>query len=400
MTSGLGTGTEYVRRCTRPRQAHAHTHVQLVVGGPDVLDGLADEWRQLCDEASNDEPFYRPEWIRANLRAFLPDARVVLAVCRDDGRLTAVLPLISERRFFCGLPVRKLRGASNVHSCRFDLLRAKGPAGDAALRAIWDELKAAPGWDLLEFSDVPEDGALGDFARLAAGDGYPNGRWESLQSLWIPLSPSGGEALDFLPSHAGKLRRELERRRRRLAETGEIGVRRVEAPDEHWLDSFYRLESSGWKGARGTAIDCDAATRAFYNEAASAAGRWNYLCLYFLECAGQPIAAQYGLRYRGRYFLPKLAIDERFKAYGPGHLLIEAAARDCMERGLSVFDFTGPWADYKAKWTQHFRRHYWLWIFRDSTYGRLLWSMNFAILAQLKRAARRFRPHRSHRESS
>ena len=49
-------------------------------GGVELVDRWADEWRALCNRAVDDQPFYRPEWIGAHIRAFTPNAKVVRCV--------------------------------------------------------------------------------------------------------------------------------------------------------------------------------------------------------------------------------------------------------------------------------------------------------------------------------
>src|SRR5579871_5600171 len=91
------------------RRGTERSTVSVLRGGLEVVDHLAEEWRSLCAHAVNDEPFYRPEWIRAHLRAFVPDAKVLIITARIDGRLCLVLPLLEERQMFSGFPVRKFR---------------------------------------------------------------------------------------------------------------------------------------------------------------------------------------------------------------------------------------------------------------------------------------------------
>src|SRR5438445_1696284 len=87
---------------------------EVQTGGVELIDALAEEWRELCEEEPNDQPFCRPEWVCAYLRAFAPRAKLVLITARVDGRLRAVLSLIEERGFLCGLPVRKLRSEEHT----------------------------------------------------------------------------------------------------------------------------------------------------------------------------------------------------------------------------------------------------------------------------------------------
>ena len=42
--------------------------VDILHGGPEIIDSLADEWRLLCDAPGNQLPFNRPEWVKAYFR--------------------------------------------------------------------------------------------------------------------------------------------------------------------------------------------------------------------------------------------------------------------------------------------------------------------------------------------
>src|SRR5258708_28758472 len=115
--------------------ADAHTGgASMVVGadrgGVEVVDHWADSWRKLCDEAVDDQPFYHPEWIAAHIRAFTPHAKIVLLTVTLEGKLLFVLPLLQEWSVFSGVPLRKLRGPVNSHSCRFDAVRHSSSQGD------------------------------------------------------------------------------------------------------------------------------------------------------------------------------------------------------------------------------------------------------------------------------
>jgi CelD/BcsL family acetyltransferase involved in cellulose biosynthesis len=48
----------------------------------------------------DDQPFYRPEWIAAHIRALTPKARVVLLTASFERRLMFVLPLLQQWSVF------------------------------------------------------------------------------------------------------------------------------------------------------------------------------------------------------------------------------------------------------------------------------------------------------------
>jgi len=361
-----------------PAPGDSTPRVQYATGGVELIEKLADEWRRLCDEASR-EPFYRPEWVAAYVRAFAPDEKVVLITVRSGGVLQAVLPMIEERSHYCGIPVTKLRGAANAHSCRFDLVRSAGPDGDAATAAIWRYLSESPGWDLIEFPYVVEGAALEPMANTARLERFPIGLKESMRTPYVPLSWIAPADDPILYHTNPRFRAQVRRKRRQIETGGKLEMRRVTTADPALLQAFYDLEGSGWKGKQGTAIACSEDTRRFYNEIGRYGEQFGYLTLYFLEYDGRPIAAQFGITHGGRYFMPKLAFDENYSQYGPGHLLIHEILRDCVERGLSEYDFTGPWAEYKAKWTSSTRLHSTITIFRHGFFGEALHTAKFKV---------------------
>jgi CelD/BcsL family acetyltransferase involved in cellulose biosynthesis len=371
--------------------------VSSETGGVEVIELLADEWRRLCQESHCDEPFYRPEWIAAYIRAFARQTKVVVVTARVERELKAVLPLIEERALFYGIPVTKLRSASNVHSCRFDVVCARGGEGETAVRAIWKFLSEQPGWDVMQLSDVPEGGALTFFAAAADLDGFPIERHVSMCSPYLPLTGLDGAKDPLALQSSTNFRSIVRRKERQLQEQGDVVVRRVTKADPQVLQSFYDLERSGWKGKEGTAIGCSEQTRQFYDEIARNGERFGYLSLFFLDFNGHPVAAQFGLTHAGRYFMPKLAFDENYRKYGPGHLLIHEIMRDCVEHAILEYDFTGPWAEYKAKWTSVNRSHFTLWVFCKRMRGRLSHLVKFRMEANAKKALRRWlRPSKTH----
>jgi CelD/BcsL family acetyltransferase involved in cellulose biosynthesis len=359
--------------------------VEAHEGGLEVLDGLADEWRGLCDQNPAGELFYRPAWTRAYVRAFKPENRLCVVTARIGGRLCALLPLIQESVSMVGLPARMLRGAGNVHTCRFDLVRVRGAEGAAAVAAVWSFLRESPEWDVIHLPFVPEEGTLPQVAALAQKDGFPVGRRESLHMPYISLVGASARGNVWSGPLNGRFRRDLRRRLRNLEGLGEVRLRRVARAAPEDLQSFYELERCGWKGQEGTAIACGPATRQFYDEIAQAADLFGYLSLYFLEVGGRPIAAHFGLTYKGRYLVPKIGYDETYARYSPGHLLVDAVLRDCAARGLTEFDFLGPAMNWKGCWTSLTRPHAALYIFAKTPLGRTLHAAKFGWKSAVKK---------------
>jgi hypothetical protein len=340
-------------------------------GTVELLDRIGDEWRQLCQEGACDQPFFRPEWIASSIRAFASKHSVLLITVRDGSRLRAVLPLLEEKVWAYGFPARKLRSAVD-HTPRFDFIHGQGPGIEEALQAGWKELKNQHQWDLIELTNVPEGGAAERLLSGAREDGFLTYQHLCAQSPYIPLNRDNPVKDFFQFARSSRFRYRLRHFRRKLEETGNISLRRVETADPESLQQFYGLEESGWKGKRGTAIACHGETRQFYDSIANYAAQYGYLSLYFLHRGDSVLAAHFAFTCGGGYYPLKVAYDEKYSRYGPGHLILGAVLQDCVARGLPEFDCLGQWTEAKAKWASQIRRHNVCYIFRRSPAGCIL----------------------------
>jgi CelD/BcsL family acetyltransferase involved in cellulose biosynthesis len=360
-------------------------------GGIETIDALAGEWTALCEAGSYDEPFYRPEWVRAYVAAFVPAARLVIATVRTGERLVAVLPLIRDTGMLGGLPARRLRSASNTHSCRFELVNDSARA-DEALASIWEALVREAGWDVLELTDVPSHGALMRLARLAQANGYASNAAPSLSPPYLNLTDARGRPEALLDRLDAKFRGNLRRRLRKLESRGAVTLSHGGTVEPH-LRKFFELERAGWKGAERSAIASDASTRNFYEEVARLGQRLGTLSFYALEVDGRPVAMYLGLHHRGRYYLLKTAYDESLRDCSPGQLLTREALGDLIARGSSEFDFLGGMMDWKRDWAPSVRELCDVHVFRGAA-GRALHALRFKLRPAAARALRRLRAAR------
>lgn len=358
-------------------------------GGIEIVDRLADEWRSLCGVAVDDQPFYRPEWIRAYLRAFVPCAKVLLISARAEGRLSLVLPLVEERGTFSKIPVRKLRSPVNFWAGRFDAVRSRGAEGDAAVSATWEHLRGLEGWDLVQFRDAPEGGTVSQIAAAAQADGFRVIEQPDKPSPYVPI-PADPDQLKQMPLNS-RLRRELRQVRRRLSGRGVLNFYRVDTADRDALQRFFRLEASGWKGQEGTAIACEPRNQQFFDEIAESASRFSYFSLYMLELNEHLMAAHFGFTLRDCYYSAIVAYDEDFKQCSPGHLIIDEIVRDCAVRGIHCYDTTGQNQEWKMRWTNQVRPMSHYYIFRGG-----LGNLAYAVESRIKPALGRFAARPNH----
>ncbi|MGB8915158.1 MAG: GNAT family N-acetyltransferase, partial [Candidatus Sulfotelmatobacter sp.] len=134
---------------------------------------------------------------------------------------------------------------------------------------------------------------------------------------------------------------------------------------------------------------CNPKIRQFYDEISQVAERFGYLCLYSLELNGELLASHFGLSHRGRYFSPKIAYNEKFPQYAPGHLIVSEIMQDCASRGISEYDITGVNDEWKMKWTTETRAKFKYFVFRSGVAGRLAYTLRFRVRPAVKKLVRR-----------
>jgi len=372
------------------QEAPAELRVE-VLEGRDAFVQLEREWNAALARGPRDDPMLRHEWLRAWIENFAPGATLRTFVARAGREICAAMPLIETRERTadtCFLPMTTWQTPSNDHSQRGGLL--VGRRGDEGLRAIWEALQKAPGWDRLRLRDLPAGAPEWQLRDWAEQAGYPSGLWVSLRSPYLPL-PKTYEAVE--KALDGKFRQNLRRRKRRLAEQGEVKYALVDPKDAKALDTaladLFEIEASGWKGKDGTAIAQKPELVGFYTQIARDAAKRGALALGTVALAGKPIAAHLSIVHGKRHYLIKIGYDESLHEHSPGQQMVAEAIRDSCARGLVEFDFLGPCMEWKLDWESQLRTHHWLTIFRPTRAGKLVHTARYVAWPILRSLLRR-----------
>ncbi|HEY7837270.1 MAG TPA: GNAT family N-acetyltransferase [Terriglobales bacterium] len=357
--------------------------------GLEGLEEIAPEWERLC-EATAAPPLLGPAWIRAHVSAYERSDRLVLLTARHAGGLAAVLPLVRGRATLRGLPVRMLRGAGNRNTLRFDLTAVAGPAGEAVLDALWQQVAAWQDWDCLQLPETPAGGPAAQWVEIATAAGYRVGRWASKSVPYIAI----GEGETGMEQTSRDFRAHLRWARRRLEALAPLRLETEKRPQPAALESFYQFEAAGWKGhaADGQALlRKGPEARRFFHELAEGAAAADQFVVHRLCLGEQVIASSLGLEDAHAYYLVKTSYDEQYARYSPGHLLTEALVHAAAGAGRRRFDFCGEAFAYEGRWTRERLPHAFLFVFPPTTRGRLLYSAKFGGLDRWMRRCREWR---------
>lgn len=328
-----------------------------------TIGSISEEWDRLADDVGA-SPFARPGWIDAWWRSFGRGSLRVLTVGTAD-RLTGILPVVRSGSV--------VRSPTNTESPTFSILAADGSsAHELAATLLSSGVRRV---DLAPLHPAEIGSRSLDavararrfriITRSAQRAPYVNtqGGWDTYQA-----------GLD------AKLRREMRRRRRRLDDSGKVHLEVTSGGDRlrQLLAEGLRVESSGWKGAHGTAIASDRRTRRFYEDIAQWADRRGWLRLAFLRLDGRPIAFDLCLETDRSHFLLKTGYDHAFQRFGPGVILRSMMLERAFAGDIDTYEFLGTVVGennrWKLDWTGEYLDRLRFQAFAPSLAGRMEWS--------------------------
>jgi CelD/BcsL family acetyltransferase involved in cellulose biosynthesis len=296
---------------------------------------IAQEWDALARRTAA-APFLRPGWHEAWLAAFSLGRPLVLTAWRD--RLAGVL--MTCRRGGA------LMSPTNVHTPAFGILASDPAAARSLAQALFALRARTIALDYL----LADDPVLADIDAAAAAAGHAVVRRTLQRSPYATLRPG-----DDVDARIGDKRaRNLRRFERRLRSAGRVEVEVADGRErlEALLEEGFRLEGSGWKAARGTAIASQPATRRFYTDVARWAAEAGILRLAFLRLNGEGIAFHFALEDVSAYYLLKCGYSPEMRHCAPGRLLARAMFARAIAQGLERFELLGADDAWKREWAR------------------------------------------------
>jgi CelD/BcsL family acetyltransferase involved in cellulose biosynthesis len=302
------------------------------------------EWRALSELTLEPNGYYLPDWELA-VNGSAPGRTGVSALCAYSDEpsplLIGLMPVTSLRQAY-KLPLPALVSGHPYGTLCTPLLD-RTMAESAATRLL--QAARAAGAHALLLRDVALDGATMGMLSTALGRDDLRIRVLQFYERACLDATRNGEAVLQDALGAKKLK-ELRRQRHRLAEHGVVDFQVARTPDEvaAALETFLRLEASGWKGRRGTALIQEDGDAAFIRRATVALAETNQCEIVTLRAGDAAIAAGIVLRHQARAFFFKLGVDERFAKYSPGvQLTLDLTRHLCADPTITSADSTaGP----------------------------------------------------------
>jgi len=327
-TQGLGTTAADSLRQPGSTNSKHKTSVVVVRDLP-ALSSFVPAWEELAAAALEPNVFYEHWMLLPALQAFGAgkDLRVVLVLIHDPrnpdapAKLGGLFPLELIRGF------RKLRVSAlslwqHVH-CYVCTPLVRADSARECMVGLFQWLRSGgASASLMELGCISGDGPFhkmlvdltNEIGLLTwVTDIFTRGLWhEGYDKRTNPELAVSGD-----------LRRRLRRKEKHLSEHGRVEhlVLRPEDDIGRWIDEFLRIEASGWKGQRGSALASSEGGRRYFTEIATSAFRRGRLLMLGINVNGRPIARRCAFVAGEGSFAFKTAYDEEFADFSPGAML-------------------------------------------------------------------------------
>lgn len=282
---------------------------------------LEGDWQDLARDAAEPNAFAEPWFAAPSLRNLEIERELRMVEVWDGTVLIGLLPLCMSGTY-AHLPIPHAENWLHSQSFLGTPLIRRGREQEFWVAAL--QILDGESWvgSFLHLSKLIEGGPV--FQGLVAAARQLGRRCDVVHRHDRALLESD------LPPEAyyeqtvrKKKRKELKRLSNRLAELGRVETSRLTSREElvPWCDDFLRLEASGWKGQGGTALTCDASTKAFFRESIEAAFDECKLAFLRLDLDGRAIAMLVNFLAPPGSFSFKIAFDEDYARFSPGVLI-------------------------------------------------------------------------------
>jgi len=319
----------------------------------DSFNSLRDHWdainRAGCNHLLLDSIFWKP------LIEYFASSRVQLAV--RDGESGECIALVEPGRGGFWQTFQP----------------AQAPLGpimfDQAGATHWPEhistlMAALPAYPL-GFSATQQDPAFSCLTDEGAGLVK-----EKLDYIETPRLTIAGCFEDYWKKRGKNLTHNLSRQQRRIKERGdvlELLTDRNPGSVAKSIEEYGRLESTGWKGEEGTAVNRDNPQGLFYRRVLEDFCARSEGVIYRLTLNDKTVASDLCLERNSTMVILKTAFDESIQGISLGLLLHKEIFRNIfMEGRIKTIEFYGRVCDWHTKWTNEIRTMYHMNVYRSS----------------------------------
>lgn len=311
------------------------------------LAALGDEWNVLA--AAFGSPLMEHEWMLSSAEAFHGDGQLRVAIVRAGSRIEAIAPIGFERTEF-GWRLTNL-GASHLHEPTGWLFRSS-----SALAQLIDGVLHLR--HPLVLQRIADDSLLCQMLHEQTAWRAVTMIRRSAPSLAVSTR---GSWEDYYRGLSSRITSNLPRLRRKAERT--LGAMNVATctPDasqvDGLLDRLIAIEGSGWKGRRGSSLECRPRLLDFFRRYCRRIATRKMLHVTTLSFGSTAAAMELSVEGGRRMWQLKIGYQESLAPYYPGLHLTKWSIESTFSRGLDAYEFLGAAESWEQRWQPEERQY-------------------------------------------
>ncbi len=300
------------------------------------LQSAAPQWTELWHRCPEATMFQRPEWLLPWVETFSPRDMVAIEV-RSQGVLVGFAPLLIYPKGTERLLAFMGGGVSDY----LDFL-ADPQYTAQVIASIFAAIADIPGWDVLEFTDLPANSAL-------LRNSVPvQAVYEHDVCSVLNLPHTTEELLHIFSK---RQRANLRNAHSRLQKAGGAQIEIASSETLHsFLDDLFRVHTARWSLSGQPGVLRDDAVKAFQRASAPGLLECGALKLYRLRMGQRTVAVIYALFARDTVLCYLQGFDPESAYFSPGTVLMFTLMEDAAKQGIRTFDFLRGQESYKQHW--------------------------------------------------
>jgi len=334
---------------------------------------LYDSWNDIMSQTTAAHAQLTHEWLSSWWEVFGDNNKLSLITVTDGRHVVGIAPLIISKVIGkAGLELRKLTFVGDGLTDYQDLLIVNEKR-EAIVRVLLERIvKDKDRWDAIHFRNVRGDSPNLPIVREALRETSLTFRERvNIQSPYIAIDR---EWTDYYGALSKKMRSDMRRQLKRLAEMGRVEFARLHDVDDvtDVLNTIKSIHVKCRQAQGGTSLYTNARRFRFASLILKRFGARKSLDLALLKLNDRVIAYYLGFVYDNIVYFWNTGFDPDFSRLSPGKLLLHYGIKDSFRERFRGFDFMVGEEPYKLQWTSLVRPNYELFVFKNTVRSHLL----------------------------
>jgi len=317
---------------------------------------MRDYWNKILNKSKENNIFLTWEKMAPSVNQLEKESSLKILCALEDTQLVGIAPFRKTRKSLKGnFGYSIIEPLTNGDTDYTGLIISEQET--RCMHQFLAYLFSQKDWDIITLPDLPQTSQTLKLLKQTSRD-IP--KFEVQIGINCPYLKIPNSKEKLLANLGVKHRKNLQRRLRKLEkEHGKVELKQYYelGSFEQTIEIFFELHQKRWikKGKSGRfdnqkARDITLQTAKYFAEK-------DWFRLFFLTVNNKPIAAELNLEYNGKMYGHLAGFDPDYSRYSVGHLLQLKVIEQCIEKGLSEYDFMQGDEAYKFDWTSKSRQN-------------------------------------------